>query len=179
MAGPELGRAEIERFLRAAGDALDGEWVLVGGAAAAVWFAVGRTTADIDIVGVAASTEDRIRLMDLAVAQGLSVEAVNSAADFFLRRIDGWQRETEVLHVGARATIRRPNPTLFLLLKLHRLSEQDLSDCRSLLSFVARHELVVDRARVMAALDALPPTDDASLRGRRGALRAALRSASE
>lgn len=43
----ELDRTRFERFLARAADALVDDWVLVGGAAAAVWFAPGRVTEDI------------------------------------------------------------------------------------------------------------------------------------
>ena len=47
----QLDRARIDRFLDRAADELEGEWVLAGGAAAAVWFAPDRTTEDIDLIG--------------------------------------------------------------------------------------------------------------------------------
>ncbi len=40
----ELDRTRIERFLARAAQELEGEWLLIGGAAAAVWFAPERTT---------------------------------------------------------------------------------------------------------------------------------------
>jgi hypothetical protein len=91
---PRFDRDRIQAFLVRAGDRLDGDWLLVGGAAAAVWFASERSTEDIDLV---------------------CMEAVNSAADFFVRRIDGWQDHVVLLHRGARATIYRPDATLFIL----------------------------------------------------------------
>ena len=174
MVPTELGRAEVERFLDAAVAALEGEWLLVGGAAAALWFAASRTTADIDLIGLAGTMDERIRLMDLAAAHGLPVEAVNSAADFFLRRIPGWRQEIEVLRVGARMTLYRPSPTLFLLLKIGRLSQQDLADCHALLDCVRQRGLSLDVPRVRAALAALPQSDDTALQNRRSALDAAL-----
>lgn len=174
MTAPALGRTEIEAFLAAAAAALDGEWLLVGGAAAAVWFLDERVTADVDLIGLAGTADERFALMDLAAERGLPIEAVNSAADFFLRRIPGWRAEIEVLRAGPRATIYRPSPTLFLLLKCGRLSERDLADCQALLAFAEAHDLRVDRARVAAVLDALAPTADRALAGRRAALRSAL-----
>lgn len=54
--------------------------------------------------------------MDFALAQGLPLEAVNSAADFLPRRIPDRTDELELLHEGTHARIFRPTPTLLLLL---------------------------------------------------------------
>ena len=55
-----------------------------------------------------------------------------------------------------------------LFLKLTRLSETDLSDCRVLLAHAAREP--VDEPRVLEALRALPATGDQALMERRAAL---------
>lgn len=168
-----LDEATILRLLDAAERRLEGEWVLVGGALAAIWFSPARVTEDVDLVGLAGSNEERLALMQLAQDIGLPVEAVNSAADFFLRKVQGWRDHLEVLRQSPRLTIYRPSPTLFLLLKL-RLGEQDLDDCLGLLAFARAHGLDVDRPRVLAAIDALTPTGDAALAARREHLRTAL-----
>jgi hypothetical protein len=169
-----LGRERIRRFLERAADALDGDWLLIGGAAAALWFREDRVTEDIDLVGLGDAPGARLALLELADEEGLPIEAVNSAADFFVRRVDGWRDRLELLLAGARGTIYRPDPTLFLLLKLRRLSETDLDDCLALLVHVAREGAALDRDGVSQALAALPATEDERLRERRKALGAAL-----
>ena len=169
---PELDRAAVARFIEAAGARLTGEWLLLGGAVAALWFDATRLTEDIDMIGLGGTTVERLALMDLAVQEGLSVEVVNSAADFFVRRVPGWEHELALLHAGPSATIHRPSPTLFLLLKLGRLSEKDLGDCAELVRFIGVAE--IDVGRVLGALDALPPSPDAALMHRRAHLRAVL-----
>src|SRR5262245_38470446 len=47
-----LAHSQIVRFLDEACAKLDGEWLLIGGAAAAVWFKPGRVTEDIDLIGM-------------------------------------------------------------------------------------------------------------------------------
>lgn len=111
--------------------------------------------------------------MELAAEAGLPVEAVNSAADFFVRKIADWRTQL-VPFVRRRATIYRPNATLFLLLKLERLSAVDLEDCLGLLAHCRATGELVDAERVRARLDALPATDDVALRDRRARLRDAL-----
>ncbi len=176
MTSRGLDEEMILRLLDAAERRLEGEWVLVGDALAAIWFSPARVTEDVDLVGLAGTNDERLALMQLAQEIGLPVEAVNSAADFFLRKIQGWRDHLEVLRQSSRLTIYRPSPTLFLLLKL-RLGEQDLDDSLGLLAFAQAHGLDVDRTRVIAAIDALTPSDDAALAQRRAQLRTALISA--
>ena len=169
-----LDRGRIDAILDAAADALEGDWLLVGGAAAATWFLPERVTEDVDLVSLRGSQDDRLALLSLAERLGLSPEAFNSAADFFLHRIPGWTTEMEPLRQGRSARIHRPTVTLFILLKVGRLSEVDLGDCLALLGFARENNSPCDRDRVIAALDALPPSTDAALLDRRRALRDAL-----
>jgi hypothetical protein len=163
----------IVRLLDAAEQRLHGEWLLVGGALSAIWFSPLRVTEDIDLIGLSGTNAERIALMELAEEIGLPVEAVNSAADFFVRKIPNFRADMEVLRQTKQATIYRPSPTLFLLLKL-RLTEQDLDDCLQLLAFARREGLPIDHTRALDAIDALPLSEDEALIERRVRLRAAL-----
>jgi hypothetical protein len=175
MAPVRFDHARVRAFLELAGDRLDGEWLLIGGGAAAAWFAPTRTTEDLDIVGLAGTQDERFALMDLAIEAKLPIEAVNSAADFFVRRIAGWREHLVVLHRGQRATIYRPDGTLFLLLKLSRLSETDLEDCLTLIAHCEASVEAVDRDRICTALEGQPASDDAALCARRTRLLERLR----
>jgi len=176
MAPLRFDRARIEAFLTLASEQLEGEWLLIGGAAAAAWFSMARTTEDVDLIGLAGTPGERLALMNLAGHAGLPVEAVNSAADFFVRRIDGWRDEIVPLVRGPRATVYRPTATLFLLLKVERLTAIDLDDCTALLEHCATTNELVDRERVRARLCELPPTAVAGQQQRRASLEARLRS---
>jgi len=167
VAGGELDRARIEEIVTAVADRLEGRWLLVGGAFVALTYEPDRVTEDVDLVGMEGTQGERYALLDLAFDLGLPVEAVNSAADFFVRRIEGWADEVEVLRVGARATVYKPTSTLFLLLKVARMSERDLRDCEALLARGGPF----DRDRVLAALDTLPTGDDDLRDQRRARLR--------
>lgn len=167
-------RSRIDGLLRLAGERLDGEWLLIGGAAAAAWFSPARTTEDLDLIGLLGTQAERFALMELAASAAIPIEAVNSAADFFVRRIPDWRAQLVELHRGPRATIFRPTATLFLLLKIGRLTETDLLDCVGLLAHCRTNSEPVDRVRVATALDALPATDDARLANRRADLRTLL-----
>ncbi len=82
----------------------------------------------------------RGRLFEVAQRVGLPIEAVNSASDFFLRRVPGWQEELRLLKRGKKGKIFRPSPTLFVFLKLCRGTEADVADCRTVLKKGARLE---------------------------------------
>ncbi|CAN5461021.1 hypothetical protein BH11MYX1_BH11MYX1_44810 [soil metagenome] len=174
MAPLRFDRSRIQQLLELAGERLDGGWLLIGGGAAAVWFAPIRTTEDLDLVGLGGTQAERFALMELAAAAAIPIDAVNSAADFFVRRIAGWRDQLVELHRGPRATIYRPDATLFLLLKIGRLSAVDLEDCLALLKHLEGSNEAVDRGRLRAQLRALAPSSDAELQQRREILVAAL-----
>jgi hypothetical protein len=165
VSGQRFDRASVAALLTLAAERLVGEWLLVGGAVAAAWFHAERVTEDVDLIGLAGTNDERFALMELAVEAGLPVEAVNSAADFYVRRIADWRDEIVPFVIG-RATIYRPTATLFVLLKLARLSESDLGDCLALLAT----DEPIDAPRIAAALAALPETVDAALAERRARL---------
>ncbi|MEE8409515.1 MAG: hypothetical protein V3T05_07915 [Myxococcota bacterium] len=166
----ELDRARIEAIIQAIVDRSAGEWLLVGGGLVALWLEPRRVTEDLDLVGLQGTRAERLALMETASDLGLPVEVVNSAADFFVHRVPDWKEQIEPFFQGKVGTVYRPAPTLFLLLKLQRLSEQDLEDCRTLLERVARDGMSLDRERVRGSLRALPPTEDKALAKRRKAL---------
>jgi hypothetical protein len=168
----ELGRERLEELLTAVTERLDGDWLLIGGALVALWLEPRRVTEDVDLVSLAGSGDQRLELMELAAAAGLSIEAVNSAADYFVRRIPGWEKEIELFRDGPKARVHRPSPTLFLLLKIGRLSDQDLADCRAMLTKARADALALDAPRVLAALDELDEgTTEPGVARRRQALR--------
>lgn len=168
----ELDRARINQLLDALVDQLDGDWLLVGGALAALWRTGARKTEDVDLVPMAAGAS-RGALLEAAFRMGLPVEAVNSAADFFVHRIPGWQTGTSLLKSGAKGRVFRPSWTVFVLLKMGRLSGADLEDCLDLLGR-ADVWAEIDASRLLSALGELPSTADAALAHRRERLRTAL-----
>jgi hypothetical protein len=170
----ELGRERLEELLAALTEHLDGDWLLLGGALVALWLEPRRVTEDIDLVSLAGLPEQRFQLMAFAAAAGLSVEAVNSAADYFVRRVPGWEHEIEVFRVGPKARIYRPTPTLFLLVKIGRLSDQDLADCLAMIAKARNDNLPIDANRVIAALNDLPPASELAALRRQAALSQAL-----
>lgn len=167
-------RQQIEALLGALLDEVEGSWLLIGGGLVSLWLDARRTTEDLDLIGLKGDLEERYALLRFARAHGLPIEAVNSAADFFVRDVEGWEQEIAVLRKGVRGTLYRPTPTLFLLLKLRRLSVQDLDDCLALIAKAKDESLPIDRERLLLAIDGLPQTADADLVDRRRRLRDAL-----
>lgn len=172
----ELDRARLEVIVQAVADRLPGDWLLVGGGLVSLWLEPRRVTEDVDLVGIDGSGADRFALLGLAVDLGLPVEALNSAADFFVHRIADWRHHLELFRAGGRGRIYRPSATLFLLLKLRRLSNQDLADCIALLDRAAVEGWPVEANRVVADIDALPDAPDAEVLARRTQLRTAVAS---
>ncbi len=170
----ELDRQRIDELVSAVADRLEGDWLLIGGALVALWLSPRRVTEDVDLIGIADASAQRPKLLSLAWDLGLPIETLNSAADFFVERIEGWRQEIAPLRKGSKGTIFRPTPTLFLLLKLARLSEQDLEDCLALLELADREGLPLDRQRLTDAAIELPATSDAELAERRRRLQGAL-----
>jgi hypothetical protein len=170
----ELDRQRIETLVAAVADRLEGDWLLVGGALVALWLLPRRVTEDVDLIGLGESGAQRAKLLGLAFDLGLPVETLNSAADFFVERIDGWRQQIEPYRRGAKGTIFRPTPELFLLLKLGRLSEQDLEDCLAAIELARREAVPLDRERLTLALHSLPAAVDGELAERRRKLRAVL-----
>jgi hypothetical protein len=171
MPGARFDRRRITALLDIAGETLPGEWLLIGSAAAAAWFSPHRTTDDFELINIAGAEAEMLAAMGFAAENGIPFEAMSSVEDFHLRRIDHWQRDIAVLHKGSRATIYRPNATLFILLKLRQLGDTDLADCVELIA--AKTERL-DASRLLSAINALPATDDPALETRRSRLVAAI-----
>jgi hypothetical protein len=136
-----LDRKVLKKFLKLAGDRLQGDWVLIGGTVLIALEAEHRSTVDIDIVGLGNPTqEDTLRLMEIAEELRLPVESINQAGAFFLKKIDGFKKHLVPLHEGKTASIHRPDAVLYFRLKLARLTESDLADCIAFLRFASREE---------------------------------------
>jgi hypothetical protein len=171
MLGLELDQKQINSLLDQLGERLSGEWLLVGGALVSVWVEPRRVTENIDLIGLTGAPHERLDLMDAVFSLGFPVEAVNSAADFFVHRILGWRDQIEVLRRYAYCVIFRPTPTLFVLLKMGRLSEQDLLDCNAVITKARAENLQLDTERLNDAVQKLPETHDLNLLQRRKELK--------
>jgi len=145
----------IERFADLAARRLPGQWVIFGGAALPLMGITTRTTLDIDVAGPTdlpmAAT---LAVMEIAQELGLPVESVNQAGAFFLRRVDGWEQRLVLVRRGRKGSVWRPDATLFILLKLGRLTETDLQDCLDVLALPEREREPVDSDSVCTAVRA-------------------------
>ena len=145
-----MDKKNLHKFVKTVGEKLKGRWILIGGAVLPFLNIEYRITEDIDIVGSQRSTqEDYLTLMKIAEELGLPIEAINQAASFFLYKIPHWDSELVLLHRGSHAEIYRPSATLFILLKIQRLTEVDLEDCLRVLKFALKKKESVDYERII------------------------------
>ena len=135
----------LQEFLRQAGDKLKGEWLLVGGT---LLPAVGlnvRSTVDIDLVGLGTQEDAQsLAVMELTDGLGLSIETINQAAAFFVKKVGHKKSDLLPLHKGRNAEIFRPSVLLYWKLKLARLSEADVMDCLHYFNFCKGNGDIVD-----------------------------------
>lgn len=145
----KIGAALIKKFIKKAGEKLDGQWVLMGGSLMPFLGASARVTYDIDLAGFGKKERaQNLEILEIAEDLGVSVEAVNQAAGFFLQKIDSWKSDLVVIHQGRKSTIYRPSATLYLILKIQRLSESDLEDCLAMLKIAKKVSEDIDRNRL-------------------------------
>lgn len=154
----------LREFLRMAGDTLSGDWLLVGGT---LLPAVGldvRATVDIDLIGLSDEEgQQTLELMKIAETLGLSVETINQAASYFLKKVGYKKKDLIGLHQGKKAMIYRPSAELFWRLKVPRLSEADLLDCQHYYHYCVGHQDEINNANLLVTLRqaiALEPTQE-------------------
>ncbi|MBI4042546.1 MAG: hypothetical protein HY391_03610 [Deltaproteobacteria bacterium] len=145
----------IEKFVQSVADKIAGDWVIIGGSLLPLLGIDSRFTEDIDIAaGREATQSDLLKLMEIAVELGLPVESVNQAASFFLYRIPNWEKDLVLLYQGKAGRIFRPNATLYLLLKIERLTETDLLDCGSMIHYASLRGESIDLDRLLPKIRA-------------------------
>lgn len=135
----------LKKFLKLAGDSLQGNWLLVGGTLLPAVGIQVRSTIDIDLVGLSEKeSKQGLELMELADKLGLGVEVINQAAAFFLHKAGFKDTDLIPLQKGKSATIFRPSVMLYWKLKLARLTESDALDCQHYLSYCRGQKDKVD-----------------------------------
>jgi len=140
-----IEKRRLRRFLKEVSEKLSGQWVLLGGSLLPLLDLKARPTYDIDLAGFGRLERGQVlELLEVAEAIGLSVESINQAAGYFLRKIPGWRRHVIEMVKGSRATIYRPDAELFIVLKLARLTESDFFDCLEMLRYVRRKKEKLD-----------------------------------
>lgn len=125
-----INKNVLNKFIEKASKKLAGKWVILGGNVIQALGIADRFTVDIDIAGPQKHTQsETIKLLEIAEDLGLPVETINESAAIFLYRIAGWEKHLVLLHEGEKSNFYRPDIYLFVLMKMKRLSESDLSDC--------------------------------------------------
>lgn len=143
----------LQKFVQLAGERLKGDWILIGGTVLPALGVNHRVTTDIDLVGLNNPAQDQtLALMSLAEELGLPVESINQAGAFFLKKISGFQDRMILIHRGKTAAIFRPDATLFLLLKIARMSESDLADCLQWIKRMKSEKEKIDVSLIQKAI---------------------------
>jgi hypothetical protein len=136
----QLNQKLLQQFFLLAGDQLKGDFILIGGTVLPALGVDHRSTTDIDFIGkTAAERAQSLQLMEIAEQLDLAIEAVNQAGALFLSKIPGFEKHLVLLHQGKSARIYRPDATLFLLLKIPRMTESDLEDCLEWLNWCKKN----------------------------------------
>ena len=150
----EINTEIMDLFFKKADSALDGEFAILGGSVLPLVGINTRVTLDIDLVNIhqESSGQNVLKLMEIAQELGLPIEAINQAAAFFVYRIPGWQKNLIKVFDGKRAQFYRTNSTLFVRLKISRMSETDLSDCIEMLRFAKKSKEFVDRKSLISII---------------------------
>ena len=138
------------RFFQKADERTRGEFVLLGGSVLQLLGITDRTTIDIDISHRDINKADSqiVQLMEVALELNLPVESINQAASFYLYKLDGWQNHIVEVFSGERCRFFRTDATLFVQLKLGRLSEVDLADCIDMIKFAKSSGELLDRKKI-------------------------------
>jgi len=137
-----ISNDQYQNFIEAVINELDGDWLIVGGSLLSVVQSNSRHTVDIDLCPVDEMTnEKRLNLMDIAQKCKLSIEAINPAADFFVRQIANWKSEIILYKKGLKGSLFRPSLKLFFQLKFKRSSQSDLQDCSLYLQWHQKENL--------------------------------------
>ncbi len=158
----------LQRFVDLAAERLRGDWVVIGGCVLPLLGIDHRVTLDIDVAGPKdADTEQVMILMEIAEELGLPVEAINQAGAFFLRRIEDWPEHIVEVRRGEHAALFVPDATLFLLLKIRRLTASDLSDCLEMIKLARARGEEIDVARVRSAARTLEERESTADQRRR------------
>lgn len=109
-----ISENQYELFLQNMLEQIDCDWVIIGGSLLALLKATNRSTTDIDICSLDELTnERRLHLMNIAQKSGLPIEAINPAADFFLRQISDWKKSLVFFKVGLKGSLYRPSLELY------------------------------------------------------------------
>ncbi|MBI2027055.1 MAG: hypothetical protein HYS98_04535 [Deltaproteobacteria bacterium] len=150
-----MDKTILQKFIKEISDAVHGKWILIGGAVLPLLDIQYRVTQDIDLIGPTTSTQkDTLTLMKIAEKLGFPIETINQAASFFLHKIPQWEKELVLLHQGKHARIFRPSATLFILLKIQRLSQTDFEDCIQMLQFACQEKESIDSLTIKKEIDA-------------------------
>ncbi|MBF0443594.1 MAG: hypothetical protein HQK54_16935, partial [Oligoflexales bacterium] len=81
------------------------------------------------------------------------VESLNQAASYFLQKIPDFRKSLVEVYRGGSAVFYRPDCSLFIKLKIGRMSESDLSDCLEMIRYQKKSKKRMEIRELLALLD--------------------------
>lgn len=149
----EINSLLLKKFINEALKHLNGEWIIFGGTVLPLLNIDHRTTIDIDIAPIERNNKNQnLDLMQIAEDIGLPIEAINQAGSFFLYKIPDWRKNILLVKKNKTCSIYRPNGTLFLQLKISRLSSTDLSDCLVMIKYCKQNKEPIDHELIKLSI---------------------------
>ncbi len=150
----EINSELLQKLLMIAGGKLSGNWIIIGGTVLPIIGINYRVTMDIDLIAEKETQmTETLKLMDIAESLGLPVEAINQAGAHYLYKIKNFRKHLISVHKGKSAHIFRPDCYLFILLKINRLSESDLSDCLRYISYSRERNEKIDKNLILKSIN--------------------------
>lgn len=134
----------LKEFQKEALRSLTGEWVIMGGAVLHLLNINERITLDIDLARKTGQTDETLALLKITDKLKLPLSSINQAGAFFLRQISDWEMKLIVCAENKKCRILRPNGTLYLQLKIKRMSESDQQDCLQMIKYCKKHQEELD-----------------------------------
>jgi hypothetical protein len=126
---PLINESLMQEFFERSSKELAGNWILVGGSLLLALGISQRVTRDIDFVCMKDTKPgDMIKLMDCAASLNLEIEVINSSAEYFLKKIKGFEKHLLPLYSKSKLKVLRPNALLYAMMKLPRSSDSDVDD---------------------------------------------------
>lgn len=144
----------LASFFEMAADRLKGEWILIGGSVLPSLGRDIRSTVDIDLASKSGKGGSKqLELMEIADELGLPIEAINTAGEFFLRKIKDFEEHLIPLFSKKGFKIYRPDLELFIRLKIARLNESDLQDCTEFIRLAVEKSEPFNASKIKAFID--------------------------
>jgi hypothetical protein len=144
-----INNSVMKKFQNLALKNLSGEWVVLGGSVLHLLNIDERVTIDIDLAKKSGATDETLTLMNISEKLNLPITSINQAASFFLYKIPNWEKQLVLIAQSKICKLYRPNATLYIILKIQRMSESDLQDCIQMINFSKIEKESIEKLKIL------------------------------